>query len=74
MIVLRSYLRDVSICKDFVRTPLGEHQWAQSLTLEQVTATADAITGKEHLAWQELLDSPGLDAGAQASDDKRPPR
>lgn len=56
MIVLRSYLWDVSICKDFVRTPLREHQWTQSLTLAQATATADAITGKEHLAWQELLD------------------
>ena len=42
--------------------------------LAQVTATADAITGKEHLAWQELLYFPGPagpDAGAQASDDKR---
>ena len=56
MIVLRLYIGDVSICKDFVRTPLREHQWAQSLTLAQATAPTDAITGKEHLAWQELLD------------------
>ena len=31
-------------------------QRTESLTLAQAAATADAITGEEHQAWQELLD------------------
>ena len=36
-------------------------QRTQALTLAQAAATADAITGEEQQAWQELLDLPGAD-------------
>src|SRR5215212_7455370 len=47
-------------------------QRTQALTLAQAAATADAITGEEQQAWQELLDLPEPDGGGQASDDERP--
>jgi PAS domain S-box-containing protein len=47
-------------------------QRTQAVTLAQAAATADAITGEDHQAWQELLDLPELDAGRQASIDERP--
>ena len=47
-------------------------QRTQALTLAQAAATADAITGEDHRAWQELLDLPKPDAGVQASTDERP--
>ncbi len=47
-------------------------QRTESVTLAQAAATADAITGEEHQAWQELLDLPEVDAGKQASADERP--
>ncbi len=47
-------------------------QRTQALTLAQAAATADAITGEEHQAWQELLDLPEPDAGGQGPADERP--
>lgn len=47
-------------------------QRTAALTLAQAAATADAITGEDHQAWQELLDLPEPDAGGQASADERP--
>jgi PAS domain S-box-containing protein len=47
-------------------------QRTQAVTLAQAAATADAITGEDHQAWQELLDLPEPDAGVQASADERP--
>jgi PAS domain S-box-containing protein len=47
-------------------------QRTESLTLAQAAATADAITGEEHQAWQELLDLPEVDAGEQTSAAERP--
>jgi PAS domain S-box-containing protein len=47
-------------------------QRTQAVTLAQAAATADAITGEDHQAWQELLDLPEPDAGGQASADERP--
>jgi signal transduction histidine kinase len=47
-------------------------QRTQALTLAQAAATADAITGEEHQAWQELLDLPEPDEGGQASTDESP--
>jgi PAS domain S-box-containing protein len=47
-------------------------QRTQAVTLAQAAATADAITGEDHQAWQELLDLPELDAGRQASIDEHP--
>src|SRR5215207_5000414 len=35
-------------------------QRTQALTLAQAAATADAITGEQHQAWQELLDPPEM--------------
>jgi PAS domain S-box-containing protein len=43
----------------------------EAITLAQAAATADAITGEEHQAWQELLDLPEPDADGQASADER---
>src|SRR5215208_6777029 len=40
-------------------------QRTQALTLAQAAATADAITGEQHQAWQELLDLPEVAAGGQ---------
>jgi PAS domain S-box-containing protein len=42
-------------------------QRTQAVTLAQAAATADAITGEDHQAWQELLDLPEPDAGGQTS-------
>src|SRR5215211_4523025 len=42
-------------------------QRTQALTLAQAAATADAITGEQHQAWQELLDLPEIDADGQTS-------
>src|SRR5688572_1252510 len=42
-------------------------QRTQALTLAQAAATADAITGEQHQAWQELLDLPEVAAGGQTS-------
>src|SRR3712207_7958877 len=42
-------------------------QRTQAVTLAQAAATADAITGEDHQAWQELLDLPEPGAGGQAS-------
>jgi PAS domain S-box-containing protein len=42
-------------------------QRTQAVTLAQAAATADAITGEDHRAWQELLDLPALEAGGQPS-------
>jgi two-component system sensor histidine kinase VicK len=39
----------------------------QAVTLAQAAATADAITGEDHQAWQELLDLREIGAGGQAS-------
>src|SRR5215204_3141628 len=47
-------------------------QRTEALTLAQAAATADAITGEENQAWQELLDLPEPDADGQASADERP--
>src|SRR5688572_23500631 len=47
-------------------------QRTQAVTLAQAAATADAITGEDHLAWQELLNLPEPDAGGKASADERP--
>jgi signal transduction histidine kinase len=47
-------------------------QRTQAVTLAQAAATADAITGEDHRAWQELLDLPEPGAGGQASVDERP--
>jgi len=47
-------------------------QRTQAVTLAQAAATADAITGEDHQAWQKLLDLPEPDAGVQASADERP--
>jgi PAS domain S-box-containing protein len=42
-------------------------QRTQAVTLAQAAATADAITGEDHRAWQELLDLPEAGAGGQTS-------
>ena len=42
-------------------------QRTQALTLAQAAATADAITGEQHQAWQKLLDLPEIDADGQTS-------
>src|SRR3712207_5733002 len=42
-------------------------QRTQAVTLAQAAATADAITGEDHRAWQELLDLSALEAGGQPS-------
>jgi HAMP domain-containing protein len=42
-------------------------QRTQAVTLAQAAATADAITGEDHQAWQELLDLPEAGAGGQTS-------
>jgi signal transduction histidine kinase/HAMP domain-containing protein len=42
-------------------------QRTQAVTLAQAAATADAITGEQHQAWQELLDLPEVAAGGQTS-------
>jgi signal transduction histidine kinase len=47
-------------------------QRTQALTLAQAAATADAITGEDHRAWQELLELPEPDGGGQTSADERP--
>jgi PAS domain S-box-containing protein len=47
-------------------------QQAQAVTLAQAAATADAITGDDHQAWQELLGLPESDAGGQAPADEYP--
>jgi two-component system sensor histidine kinase VicK len=47
-------------------------QRTQAVTLAQAAATADAITGEDHRAWQELLDLPEVGAGGQASAEERP--
>ena len=43
------------------------NQRTQALTLAQAAATADAITGEQHQAWQKLLDLPEIDADGQTS-------
>jgi PAS domain S-box-containing protein len=47
-------------------------QRTRALVLAQAAATADAITGEGHRAWQELLDLPEADAGGQASAEEQP--
>jgi PAS domain S-box-containing protein len=47
-------------------------QRTQALALAQAAATADAITGEDHRAWQDLLDLPESDANGQASADEPP--
>jgi two-component system sensor histidine kinase VicK len=48
-------------------------QRTQAVTLAQAAATADAITGEDYQAWQELLDLPEIDADGQTSGEgKRP--
>jgi PAS domain S-box-containing protein len=48
-------------------------QRTEAVTLAQAAATADAITGEQHQAWQELLDLPEIDADGQTSTEgKRP--
>jgi two-component system sensor histidine kinase VicK len=42
-------------------------QRTQAVTLAQAAATADAITGEQHQAWQVLLDLPDNHAGGQTS-------
>src|SRR3712207_8987057 len=42
-------------------------QRTQAVTLAQAAATADAITGEDHRAWQELIDLPALEAGGEPS-------
>jgi PAS domain S-box-containing protein len=42
-------------------------QRTQAVTLAQAAATADAITGEQHQAWQELLDLPEVAADGQTS-------
>ncbi|HEX2181560.1 MAG TPA: HAMP domain-containing protein, partial [Rubrobacteraceae bacterium] len=42
-------------------------QRTQAVTLAQAAATADAITGEDHRAWQELLDLPEPDVAGQTS-------
>src|SRR5215210_4380675 len=42
-------------------------QRTKAVTLAQAAATADAITGEDRQAWQELLDLPEIDAGGQPS-------
>jgi signal transduction histidine kinase/HAMP domain-containing protein len=48
-------------------------QRTQAVTLAQAAATADAITGEDHQAWQELLDLPEIDAGGQTSTEGEAP-
>jgi two-component system sensor histidine kinase VicK len=48
-------------------------QRTQAVTLAQAAATADAITGEDHQAWQELLDLPEAGAGGQTSAEGAPP-
>lgn len=45
-------------------------QRTEAVTLAQAAATADAITGEDHRAWQELLGLPKTDEDGQAA--KRP--
>ena len=48
-------------------------QRTQAVTLAQAAATADAITGEDHQAWQGLLDLREMGAGGQtAAEDERP--
>ena len=47
-------------------------QRTQAITLAQAAATADAITGDDHQAWQELLGLAGADAGEPAPAAERP--
>ncbi|MDQ3791031.1 MAG: HAMP domain-containing protein, partial [Actinomycetota bacterium] len=48
-------------------------QRTQAVTLAQAAATADAITGEDHQAWQGLLDLREMGAGGQtATEDERP--
>jgi PAS domain S-box-containing protein len=42
-------------------------QRTQAVTLAQAAATADAITGEDHRAWQELLGLPEPDVAGQTS-------
>src|SRR3712207_5346856 len=42
-------------------------QRTQAVTLAQAAATADAITGEQHQAWQGLLDLPEVAADGQTS-------
>src|SRR5215217_5263749 len=42
-------------------------QRTQAVTLAQAAATADAITGEQHQAWQVLLDLPEIHADGQTS-------
>jgi PAS domain S-box-containing protein len=42
-------------------------QRTQAVTLAQAAATADAITGEQQQAWQELLDLPEIDADGPTS-------
>jgi signal transduction histidine kinase len=48
-------------------------QRTQAVTLAQAAATADAITGEQHQAWQELLDLPEIVADGQTSDEGERP-
>src|SRR3712207_9525829 len=48
-------------------------QRTQAVTLAQAAATADAITGEDHQAWQELLDLREIDAGGQTSTEGEAP-
>jgi signal transduction histidine kinase/HAMP domain-containing protein len=45
----------------------------QAVTLAQAAATADAITGEDHRAWQKLLNLPETDASGQMSSGDQPP-
>ncbi|MDQ3942099.1 MAG: HAMP domain-containing protein, partial [Actinomycetota bacterium] len=48
-------------------------QRTRAVTLAQAAATADAITGEQHQAWQQLLDLPELDADEQTSTEGEDP-
>jgi two-component system sensor histidine kinase VicK len=48
-------------------------QRTQAVTLAQAAATADAITGEDHQAWQELLDLREIDADGQTSTEGEAP-
>jgi PAS domain S-box-containing protein len=48
-------------------------QRTQAVTLAQAAATADAITGEDHQAWQELLDLREIDADEQTSTEGEAP-
>jgi len=45
----------------------------QAVTLAQAAATADAITGEDHRAWQKLLNLPETDASGQMSSGDQTP-